>query len=273
VNHYSGKEYIDDSQQILEIFKNDKREFISDSSTFSEQIKIYKHYLKNRKSNVENFSKKGTINNFSELMEVWNKGNIQEFEFDTIKYFTKTEPPKLILWGDTKGMHCCRELYVFELGEKFREITIIYSSYLDLESLKFKDIDKDGIPEISFYTNSWRYWRNSAGAEEPILKTILKYKNGNYHIYKEKMAKPMPDSTKLKKWVKECRRLGEDINFRSTIWSYMLEMIYGGHYRQAIEFSVKAWPPKVKGYDIFLKDFDEQLTCDPYDAEMKEWGK
>lgn len=274
VNYYEDKEYINDDFNILEILKNESRIYISDSLAYNENIRNYKSYKKQSAANELEFGRK-KVKTFDDLFDAWNNGNFEVFTFDTIKFYDKNESPKLIIWGDTKGMHCCSQLLIFELGEQFREIQYIASSHLDFDGenkeLELKDIDNDNIPEITFYDPSWRYWNNSAGFEAPIINIILKYNNGNYHLYTERMLKNLPDEKSYNIMINKCRKLGNSVNNSSFLWSYMLDLIYTGHFDKAMEFLDKAWPPNVEGKDNYKKDFLNMLSQVQFGKELIEW--
>lgn len=276
VNYYSGKEIVYDDFNHLEILKDKKRIYIMDSASFNERLKIFLIYRKNKTRGAPDFSTRNKIVTFNDLFDAWNKGNVEQIELDTIKYFLTSDPPKLILWGDTKGMHCCKQLFIYELGEKFREIARIEAAHLDFSNgdrpLMLHDLDNDSVPEITFYDPSWRYWNNSAGYEAPYFKTILKYSEGEYHLYKEKMFKPLPSKQKYDEMVRKCQRLGESVNNTSTLWSYMLELIYSGHFNNAIEFLNEAWPKEIEGKEKFFRDFMDNLYYVQYGNELIEWG-
>ena len=53
------------------------------------------------------------------------------------------------------------------------------------------------------------------------------------------------------------------------LWGTMLDLIYSGHEEGAWKFLDTAWPSKVRGKDVFARDFRAQLAKSPYWPAVK----
>lgn len=187
---------------------------------------------------------------------------------DVIKFMgediTGDGKPNLVISEYTGGAHCCSIEYIFEIGEEFRKIATIDGMHSEPGF-----IDLDGDKKLEIVLNDWTfaYWRASF-SESPAPEVILRFSDGAYQVAADLMRKLAPDSTELAKRAKDVldsdnwdRERGE---IPSSLWSYMLDLIYTGHADLSWQFFEMAWPPDFPGKDEFLSDFWGTLSCSPY---------
>jgi hypothetical protein len=113
---------------------------------------------------------------------------------------TSEKKPNLLVTGWTTGNHCCNTFYIFEIGDRFKLITKIDAEYFEIS--EFKDLRGDGNLELVTADFTFSYW--NVGCDQSHSPTIiLLYQNGRYVPDLEKMRKPAPTETELKRMVKE----------------------------------------------------------------------
>jgi hypothetical protein len=268
-NIHTNKEIIKEGTHIAKISSNDTLKYTYEDysvllfNTYSKTEKVDEpigKYLKLLKRGKVVFS----LENFTNLYPV-------------ILYFGKDITgdgyKNAVISNYTMGAHCCFELYIFELGNNFRKI---YYYNGDAEPV-MQDIDKDGIMEIVTLSDIFSYWHNSY-ATSYFPEYILKYKNGMYHLALNLMKKPVPQKDTLNKW-------SEEIKWNRIPWNSdesqialdplflerVIEMIFTGNSKIAMEFIKTNWPKSKNGKELFIKDFMTQLSKFQYWSEMKDW--
>ena len=194
------------------------------------------------------------------------------------KDITGDKIPDLVISEFTGGAHCCSIFYIFSIGDKFKLIADIDAE--DGDQSDFENLDGDN--NLEFVTNDWTfaYWKTSF-AESPAPKIILRYKDGAYHLASELMKTPPPKPEEMRRkaqevknderWHDEMREIEERIP--SSLWGYMLDLIYRGHKELARQFVDMAWPENKGGKEEFLEDFESQLSKSPYWPEVMALSK
>ncbi len=185
--------------------------------------------------------------------------------------------PNLVVFHWSGGAHCCYDVYIFSIGDKFRFVDKIEGEH---GFVGFKDLDGDGALEFTGYDWAFAYW-NESFAASPFPRFILKYQNGRYRLAYDLMAKPVEQ---IQEEFKERRpeaiffqdpclkermiwRKG-DVCVNSDLWAYMLELIYGGHPQKAWDFLNQAWEYGREAKEAFLADFKSQLAISDYSCSL-----
>jgi hypothetical protein len=218
------------------------------------------------------------------------KDNSLVYQSDVdIKFWVEEEDDSLLKMGtDITGdgqpnllvFHWCGnaygtgDRYVFSIGEEFKLIQIL--PYGD-----FEDVNNDGVLEFIAFDNTFSFW-HASHAGSPYPKLIYEYKKDNYQLSPALMYKPLPSAQEeekaiiqIKKYIIECEVRGwknniwyyEGTYLPSTVWSYMLDLLYSGHPLEARQFLDKVWPKNKPGKELFLFNFKEKLN------ESRYWKK
>ncbi len=176
--------------------------------------------------------------------------------------------PNLVATEWTGGAHCCLVHYIFEIGDEFRLLAVIDAR--DSEITRFEDLNGDSSLEIFLYDWTFAYWKYSF-AYSPGATVILQYRHGAYRPAADLMYKPPPSAQELRKEATLVRghERWTDGWPPSSMWSYMLDLMYSGHADLALHFFDMAWPPEVPGKADFLHDFETQLANSPYWPEIQ----
>jgi len=180
--------------------------------------------------------------------------------------------PDIVLTNYTGGAHCCFEMFIFELGKKFKQLVELSGD----NEPRLEDLDDDGIPEIIHSSSVFTYWHVSfAGSYLP--QYVLKFKDGSYRLAKELMKKPAPDDSSLRQVAANIKLddtpwgASEDFFEDPALFARMLELIFAGNIDAAWKFLDYAWPETKPGKEKFKEDFIKQLSTFEYWDELKKW--
>ena len=188
--------------------------------------------------------------------------------------------PDLVVSEWSGGAHCCFVYNVFSLGKEFKFIDQIENSHGYYG--KFKDVDGDGVLEFLGHDFTFSYWHESF-AGSPAPEIILDFKDGAYRLALGKMKKPI-NPLVYKSQLDEFRNASRDqaslrLNkvgwerrgfvLPSMVWSYMLDLIYTGHPKEAWGFLHDVWPKGKAGKERFIKEFKEQQSRSYYWDNLK----
>jgi len=150
--------------------------------------------------------------------------------------------------------------------------------------LETRDIDKDGTDELVLRDWIFVYW-HAGFTQSPCPEITLRYQDGHYKPSTKLMRKSYTKESRLGLWKKasEINKQVKDSNFStegwlnddesslpSELWGIMLDLLYTGNGKLALEFLDRAWYKKLKGKDVFLKTFKQQLLKSPYISAIKE---
>lgn len=200
-----------------------------------------------------------------------------------IKDITGDGIPELIIGVWSGGAHCCFSTIIFSLGEEFKKIAEIDGGDT---SFDFKNFEGDGIYELVGRDWTFAYWKTSF-VNSPAPQIILRYMNGKYIIASDLMRKQSPSQKEIEANLAEIKekfaRPGGSIRPDPTeslddevppeLWGDMLDLIYTGNGKTAIDFFNKAWPDHKKGKEEFLAAFKMQLSKSKYWQEIKVFSR
>jgi hypothetical protein len=200
----------------------------------------------------------------------YNLGVTEQEKFKPFGHFTGTRDPNLVISEWTGGMHCCYSLHIFSLGKNFKKIGTIESGNF---YARFKDMDRDGIPEILLYDDFLAY-QFSSFAETVTSKVILKFSKDHYRVATEYMRKPRPNIKSLKKSIETWQKMLKKRNFTGDAPEPLIQMVtdlvYTGHKKFAFDIVEKYWPKEAPGKADFFKGYEEALGFSNYYADFEK---
>ncbi len=148
--------------------------------------------------------------------------------------------PKIAV-TDELGRQGGGSLFIFECGDQFRLIAVV-------ESLgtypRLKDLDGDGIPEVTASDDEFYHWPVCMDGE-PIPEVILRWRDGKYVAAKDLMLKPAPTLDELHALAAQLQASPdwESGSVPEALWTNALALIYGGHEALGWKFVEAAWKP------------------------------
>jgi hypothetical protein len=171
--------------------------------------------------------------------------------------------PDLVISKWTGGAHCCNFLYVFELGETFRQIVAIDGgSY----GFTLADLNHDRIPEIEFSDGVIDYVF-ACFAGSPPGRVILKFTGDKYDIAQELMKTPRPTNHFInseKDQIRLAFKKRDSPDLPYPFLKLMMDLSYTGHFDLALKVADETWPPDMPGLEKFKSDFREALDSSIY---------
>ena len=179
--------------------------------------------------------------------------------------------PDLVVEGYSGGAHCCNDYLIFSLGEQFQKIAHLYGGD---SSFEFKDIDGDGVYEIIGRDWTFAYWETSFAAS-PAPEIILYYKDNKYKLACGLMRESHPEF--MDKFDKKLEMIKSDPAWTdevpSSLWGYMLDLIFTGNSKKAYEFFDRAWQGDKEGKKKFIRKFKTQLSKSPYWHKIRKMNR
>ncbi|MEO7300132.1 MAG: hypothetical protein ABI042_16330 [Verrucomicrobiota bacterium] len=144
---------------------------------------------------------------------------------------------------DQLGRQGGGELWLFECGKQFRLMANVKS----LGNFpKLKDLDGDGIPELTVSDDAFYHWPVCRDGE-PMPEVILRWRNSKYVAAKSLMFKPAPPPDEIKTLAAQIQSSPEwDRNSGAVpkaLWTNAMALIYSGHEVLAWKFVEAAWKP------------------------------
>ena len=178
--------------------------------------------------------------------------------------------PNVAIYEWTGGAHCCFNVFLFEIGDKFRQVAAVYGK----DSIpRFDDIDGDSIPEVVIHDCTYAYWPQSF-ASSPAPRVILRWDGKSYRVARDMMRQPRPSIQDLKTKADEIRKKwGQGYN-RSSIpvelWGYALELMYAGHEDLGWQFIKMGWSEKFPLDSDLLEELRSLMASSPYWQQLQK---
>ena len=175
--------------------------------------------------------------------------------------------PNLIVMESTGGNSFAFSCYVFSLGDQFRLIQCLPEG-------KFVDINQDGKLDCIAYQPGFTFW-HASHAGSPAPKLVYEYCGYDYLLAPALMYQPLPKEEEMNQIIEEvkgrCAKLKEskwdahcwhyeEVYLDSSVWSYMLDLMFSGHPDKAYDFLDKVWPEGEEGKSYFIYDFEKPLN-------------
>jgi hypothetical protein len=246
---------LSDGEAFFEIYKNGKLLF--NSYIFDEPVKNPTWY--NQKNYYHSFRRVQIPNN-----DINNNG-IADF----------------VLIGDITGNSNSPDLFIFELGDTLKLIDIVRapaSICPDYCYEFFKDLNNDGIYEISIWEQIWHEWDNHPDLNENYSNLILSYINGRYQVNKELMKKQPLDYENSKKYFKKIKKLikKNDGSKNDYLYDYikalMIQFEYEGIHDSGLKFLSKIFKNDEE-YNTIRTEFNEKIKASYYYLPLPDLRK
>jgi len=175
--------------------------------------------------------------------------------------------PNLVVMEDSGGNCFALSCEVFSLGDQFRRIQ-------GLPQGEFVDINQDGKLDCIAYQRGFTFW-HASHAGSPAPKLVYEYCDPDYLLAPALMYQPLPEEEEINKTIEEVKRRcakvkkskwdthcwhNEEVYLDSSVWSYMLDLMFSGHPDEAYDFLDQVWPEGEKGKSNFIYDFEKRLN-------------
>lgn len=196
--------------------------------------------------------------------------NNKSFPFPIGYDVTGDGNPNVAIYEYTGGAHCCSNVFLFEIGDRFRQVASIYGK----DSIpRFEDIDGDSIPEVVIHDWTYAYWPQSF-ASSPAPRVILHWDGNTYAVACDLMRLSRPSMQDMKtqaaeikkKWVREYNRWSIPVE----LWGYALELMYGGHEDLGWQFIKMGWPEKFPLDSDLMEDLRLLMSSSPYWQQLQK---
>jgi hypothetical protein len=170
--------------------------------------------------------------------------------------------PTLVVWGFSLGAHCCFDLTILSLGEKFHAMPTIH--LYDSEYVDFRPAPNHTALVMSAKDWIFAYWR-APFAGSSVAPVTLAYNSaaGRYLADSDLMHTPAPSATQLaaeaaaaKAAYRKARDDGQTWVTRD-VTQPILDLIYGGHLTEARSFLVDAWIGTPEDRDDYWRDLTQ----------------
>ena len=161
-----------------------------------------------------------------------------------------------------------KSCYVFSLGDQFRLIQVLPEG-------KFVDINQDGKLDCIAYQPGFTFW-HACHAGSPLPKIVYEYCDNEYLLAPALMYQPLPGEEELNQTIEEVKKRcakakkekwrdahcwhNEEVYLESSVWRYMLDLMFSGHPDEAYDFLDRVWPEGEKGKSSFIYDFEKPLN-------------
>lgn len=158
----------------------------------------------------------------------------------------------VILTEYSGGAHCCFTTYIFELRGPLNMITL----YTGDGGASFEDLDELPGLEIVVSDDNFTYWINGF-AGSPFPQVVLRYTNGTYQLDLDLTWQPRLAESNLLRLATEVKNGEWHLNadyLPDDFLSVITDLIYAGHFDQALEFIELAWPPNKPAQDEFVAE-------------------
>lgn len=177
--------------------------------------------------------------------------------------------PNLVVMESSGGNSLFNQsCYVFSLGEQFRLIQCLPEG-------KFVDINRDGKLDCIAYQPGFTFW-HACHAGSPAPKLVYEYCGQDYLLAPALMYQPLPEEEEMNQMIEEVKSYCakdkkeewndnycwnyKDIYLDSSLWRYMLDLMYSGHPDAAYHFLDRVWPEGEEGKYLFIHDFEERVN-------------
>ncbi len=177
-------------------------------------------------------------------------------------------PNLVVIYNGGGNSSFNQSCYVFSLGDQFHLIQCLPEG-------KFVDINQDGKLDCIAYQPGFTFW-HACHAGSPLPKIVYEYCDNEYLLAPALMYQPLSKEEEINKIIEEVKRRcakakkekwrdahcwhNEEVYLDSSVWSYMLNLMFSGHPDEAYDFLDKIWPEGEKGKSYFIYDFEKPLN-------------
>jgi hypothetical protein len=181
--------------------------------------------------------------------------------------------PDLVVSEWSGYANCCLTIHIFELGPTVRKLGSIDAEFGD-SGPHFVHPDKNSkTAGLAIQIHDWTFANWQADfADSPAPTVFLRYRDDEYRVAPDLMRAQVLQPPGLAARADEVRNYAPSAkgggwpqaDVSPQLWGTMLDLIYSGHADAAWKFLDAAWPAKMKGKEVFARDFRAQLAKSPY---------
>lgn len=176
-------------------------------------------------------------------------------------------PNLVVMYSGGGNSSFNQSCYVFSLGDQFRLIQCLPQG-------KFVDINQDGKLDCIAYQSGFTFW-HACHAGSPLPQIVYEYCDNEYLLAPALMYQPLPEEKVINQALEEVKRRcakvkeakwddhcwhNEEVYLDSSVWIYMLDLMFSGHPDEAYDFLDQVWPEGEKGKSSFIYDFEKRLN-------------
>ena len=185
--------------------------------------------------------------------------------------------PNLVVNQYLGGAHGKSRYHVLELdGSKVKEIDVI-----DGVDAEFRDLNNDGLPEITGIDRAYDYFLGDSHAASPRPSVVLSFdKTKAKYVLERQLMTKSPFSrdqfNELSKKYREDARWHKESRPPSRLFDTMLKLIYSGNENQAWELFDASWPDGVNTImpkDEYKEHIEKELRHSPFYPVIAGWNK
>lgn len=183
-------------------------------------------------------------------------------------------PNLLVFEGGGGSSAFSDSCHVLSLGEQCKLIQTLPVG-------EFVDLNEDGILEYLTRDGVFTFWY-AGHANSPAPRMVLAYREGQYRLAPTLMYQPLPEQEVIARKVSEARAQCEKLKAQEclfncwhedevyldpSVWTFMLDLLYTGHPKEAMDFLDQVWPEGEEGKELFLIEFKQRLNS------SKKWKR
>lgn len=178
--------------------------------------------------------------------------------------------PEHLLESYSGGAHCCHTLYVLDPTREGLLLGVIEGTH---SSFEVRDLDQDGVAEISLLDWTFAYW-NTSFFGSPAPTVILAFDGAGLSPAVHLMRSPPPTDEDLEQEAAAARAAVLSINddpvpILHPFWGRALDLLYSGNPDHAWRFLDLAWPGDgawqlIPTKAAFRAEFEAQLLRSPW---------
>lgn len=203
--------------------------------------------------------------------------------------------PNLVISSHSGGVCGMSYYHFFELSPSFRLLDAVGIQHCTAD---LEDLDGNGCLELVTADATFHYWHEDH-ARSPTPRVILRFDNGKLRLAEDLMRKPAPPAEEISRgaramhsreqwayhattrpvytfsgaaqrlWFERWKR----VRVPTDLWREMLDLIYSGNEKTAIEFMEKAWKPGYPGKAQWLAEFRAKLSQSPFWPEIEAMNR
>jgi len=244
----------------------------ADSELGADSVQVYLPYGINIEYTYENkdlsrhakytFTQKGKL---VDVIEDYDINDIYDGDMD------KDGVREMIFKTYSGGAHCCSDLYIAQLTKEMKKPLKIPLNNLD--TIKFKNLDGDGIQEWIMYDDCYSYFL-TCFACSPYVKIVVSYKKGKLilrpKLTKKYTAEGLEKLSKAKISLNKRGYLNVTQAF-SPVVNYFLYHFYSGDREEALKVIDEYLIFEGRGVKLlFLKELFESMSESYFWDQLRE---
>jgi hypothetical protein len=180
--------------------------------------------------------------------------------------------PDLVVESYSGGAHCCYTFSVLRLGE--RPALLGQIEFENGASFDRRFVGNSVETIITSTDSVWNYWKSCyACTFKPEI--ILRLKNGSLSLAPDLMAKPLPaDIADIESRMREIISVANFSLEEAAIepadyWHFVVQLIYTGHEKEAIDLIRRTWTENVPERELFIAELIGNFESSPWAAALR----